>query len=148
LGRSAGRALRMLSPDLRPASAASRTDRAGDAGLIALRHEVVVLRRFSRPSPGSSEDAPAFRPGRNRIPAEQGGERAIAARAIGRRPRGGVSKPALIKSSQLSVLPDRFGFMTTDATTDGDAGHARYTYRLRVSAGARAALEAEWDRCR
>ncbi|MGI5137650.1 RNA-guided endonuclease InsQ/TnpB family protein [Streptomyces sp. CA-106110] len=38
--------------------------------------------------------------------------------------------------------------MTTDATTDGDAGHARYTYRLRVSAGARAALEAEWDRCR
>ncbi|MEU6323030.1 RNA-guided endonuclease TnpB family protein, partial [Streptomyces sp. NPDC047009] len=38
--------------------------------------------------------------------------------------------------------------MATDATTDGGAGHARYTYRLRVSAGARAALEAEWDRCR
>ncbi|MFF4155531.1 RNA-guided endonuclease InsQ/TnpB family protein [Streptomyces sp. NPDC001678] len=29
-----------------------------------------------------------------------------------------------------------------------DAGHARYTYRLRVSSAARAALVAEWDRCR
>ncbi|MFZ3500206.1 RNA-guided endonuclease InsQ/TnpB family protein [Streptomyces sp. 5.8] len=29
-----------------------------------------------------------------------------------------------------------------------DAGHARYTYRLRVSFTARAALEAEWARCR
>ncbi|WP_330301038.1 RNA-guided endonuclease InsQ/TnpB family protein [Streptomyces sp. NBC_00503] len=29
-----------------------------------------------------------------------------------------------------------------------DAGHARYTYRLRVSSTARAALEAEWARCR
>lgn len=29
-----------------------------------------------------------------------------------------------------------------------DAGHARYTYRLRVSSTARAALLAEWDRCR
>ncbi|MGW4162922.1 RNA-guided endonuclease InsQ/TnpB family protein [Streptomyces sp. NPDC004788] len=28
------------------------------------------------------------------------------------------------------------------------AGHARYTYRLRVSSTARAALSAEWDRCR
>ncbi|WPW30984.1 transposase [Streptomyces atratus] len=31
--------------------------------------------------------------------------------------------------------------------TEG-AGHARYTYRLRVSSTARAALLAEWDRCR
>ncbi|GED84642.1 RNA-guided endonuclease TnpB family protein [Streptomyces sp. 6-11-2] len=31
--------------------------------------------------------------------------------------------------------------------TDG-GGHARYTYRLRVSATARAGLEAEWGRCR
>ncbi|MFF2432607.1 RNA-guided endonuclease InsQ/TnpB family protein [Streptomyces mirabilis] len=30
---------------------------------------------------------------------------------------------------------------------EGD-GHARYTYRLRVSSGARTALEAEWSRCR
>ncbi|WP_371619848.1 RNA-guided endonuclease InsQ/TnpB family protein [Streptomyces sp. NBC_00454] len=29
-----------------------------------------------------------------------------------------------------------------------DTGHARYTYRLRVSSTARAALEAEWARCR
>ncbi|WP_075731580.1 RNA-guided endonuclease InsQ/TnpB family protein [Streptomyces acidiscabies] len=29
-----------------------------------------------------------------------------------------------------------------------DAGHARYTYRLRVSSGARTGLEAEWARCR
>ncbi|MGI5144186.1 RNA-guided endonuclease InsQ/TnpB family protein [Streptomyces sp. CA-106110] len=37
--------------------------------------------------------------------------------------------------------------MTTDATTEG-AGHARYTFRVRLSATARRALEAEWDRCR
>ncbi|MEU0072099.1 transposase [Streptomyces sp. NPDC006332] len=29
-----------------------------------------------------------------------------------------------------------------------EVGHARYTYRLRVSSTARTALEAEWDRCR
>lgn len=29
-----------------------------------------------------------------------------------------------------------------------EAGHARYTYRLRVSSTARRALGAEWDRCR
>ncbi|MFE5591795.1 RNA-guided endonuclease InsQ/TnpB family protein [Streptomyces sp. NPDC056549] len=33
-------------------------------------------------------------------------------------------------------------------TADGTAGHARYTYRLRVSSTARIALLAEWDRCR
>ncbi|MFF0808663.1 RNA-guided endonuclease InsQ/TnpB family protein [Streptomyces albogriseolus] len=37
--------------------------------------------------------------------------------------------------------------MTTPVLADG-AGHARYTYRLRVSSTARTALEAEWDRCR
>jgi hypothetical protein len=31
--------------------------------------------------------------------------------------------------------------------SEGD-GHARYAYRLRVSSGARTALEAEWSRCR
>ncbi|MER5485428.1 transposase, partial [Streptomyces sp. NPDC002812] len=31
---------------------------------------------------------------------------------------------------------------------DGKAGHARYTYRLRVSSKARTALLSEWDRCR
>lgn len=31
--------------------------------------------------------------------------------------------------------------------SEGD-GHARFTYRLRVSSGARTALEAEWSRCR
>ncbi|MGW3508673.1 RNA-guided endonuclease InsQ/TnpB family protein [Streptomyces sp. NPDC000994] len=35
------------------------------------------------------------------------------------------------------------------AVWEGDGGgHARYTYRLRVSATARAGLEAEWGRCR
>ncbi|MGI8305550.1 hypothetical protein [Saccharopolyspora hattusasensis] len=29
-----------------------------------------------------------------------------------------------------------------------DAGHARYTYRLRLSLTSRHALLAEWDRCR
>ncbi|MEU0074220.1 RNA-guided endonuclease TnpB family protein, partial [Streptomyces sp. NPDC006332] len=29
-----------------------------------------------------------------------------------------------------------------------EGGHARYTYRLRVSSTARTALAAEWDRCR
>ncbi|WP_316769376.1 RNA-guided endonuclease InsQ/TnpB family protein [Streptomyces sasae] len=37
--------------------------------------------------------------------------------------------------------------MTTSREADG-AGHARYTYRLRVSSTARTALMAEWDRCR
>ncbi|MFF3875376.1 RNA-guided endonuclease TnpB family protein, partial [Streptomyces sp. NPDC001978] len=37
--------------------------------------------------------------------------------------------------------------MTTEATT-GETGHARYTFRVRLSATARRALEAEWDRCR
>jgi putative transposase len=38
--------------------------------------------------------------------------------------------------------------MTADVQVKGDAGHARYTYRLRVSSTAHAALEAEWARCR
>jgi putative transposase len=38
--------------------------------------------------------------------------------------------------------------MTTRCEGSGDAGHARYTYRLRVSSTARAGLEAEWARCR
>ncbi|MCX4856494.1 transposase [Streptomyces canus] len=33
-------------------------------------------------------------------------------------------------------------------TAAAEAGHARYTYRLRVSSIARTALGAEWDRCR
>ncbi|MFF0094084.1 RNA-guided endonuclease InsQ/TnpB family protein [Streptomyces canus] len=33
-------------------------------------------------------------------------------------------------------------------TAVAEAGHARYTYRLRVSSTARTALGAEWDRCR
>ncbi|MFD7916739.1 RNA-guided endonuclease InsQ/TnpB family protein [Streptomyces sp. NPDC059752] len=37
--------------------------------------------------------------------------------------------------------------MTTPQTAEG-AGHARYTYRLRVSSAACTALLAEWDRCR
>ncbi|MER0480437.1 transposase [Streptomyces sp. Edi2] len=37
--------------------------------------------------------------------------------------------------------------MTTEAKTE-DAGHARWTFRLRVSSTARTALEAEWGRCR
>ncbi|MFI1470501.1 RNA-guided endonuclease InsQ/TnpB family protein [Streptomyces wuyuanensis] len=37
--------------------------------------------------------------------------------------------------------------MTTPQMSE-DAGHARYTYRLRVSSTARTGLEAEWARCR
>jgi len=37
--------------------------------------------------------------------------------------------------------------MTTEAATEA-WGHARYTYRLRLSSTARRSLEAEWDRCR
>src|SRR3954454_7561597 len=37
--------------------------------------------------------------------------------------------------------------MTTPNEAD-EAGHARYTYRLRVSSTARTALLAEWGRCR
>jgi putative transposase len=52
-----------------------------------------------------------------------------------------------IRNSQLSVLPGRFGYMTTAADME-QAGHARYTFRLRLSKTARRQLEAEWDRCR
>ncbi|MDX3577388.1 transposase [Streptomyces sp. FL07-04A] len=38
--------------------------------------------------------------------------------------------------------------MTTRREGSGDAGHARYAYRLRVSSAARAGLLAEWARCR
>ncbi|BDM73708.1 transposase [Streptomyces nigrescens] len=38
--------------------------------------------------------------------------------------------------------------MTTQVQSTEGVGHARYTYRLRVSASARAALGGEWDRCR
>ncbi|MEN3583490.1 RNA-guided endonuclease TnpB family protein, partial [Streptomyces sp. ZYX-F-203] len=38
--------------------------------------------------------------------------------------------------------------MTTPGTQRRDAGHARYTFRLRVSSTARAGLTAEWARCR
>ncbi|MFJ5219339.1 RNA-guided endonuclease InsQ/TnpB family protein [Streptomyces sp. NPDC088354] len=38
--------------------------------------------------------------------------------------------------------------MTATATVEEGAGHARYTFRLRVSSTARAGLEAEWARCR
>ncbi|MFJ5218754.1 RNA-guided endonuclease InsQ/TnpB family protein [Streptomyces sp. NPDC088354] len=38
--------------------------------------------------------------------------------------------------------------MTTTAVSEEGSGHARYTFRLRVSSTARAGLEAEWARCR
>ncbi|MFJ9374617.1 RNA-guided endonuclease TnpB family protein, partial [Streptomyces sp. NPDC101455] len=38
--------------------------------------------------------------------------------------------------------------MTTLLKASEDAGHARYTYRLRVSSTARTGLMAEWARCR
>ncbi|MFC9916210.1 hypothetical protein [Streptomyces sp. NPDC127197] len=38
--------------------------------------------------------------------------------------------------------------MTTDTTDGQETAHARYTFRLRVCAGARAALEAEGAHCR
>ncbi|MGP4092210.1 RNA-guided endonuclease InsQ/TnpB family protein, partial [Streptomyces sp. KR55] len=36
----------------------------------------------------------------------------------------------------------------TQVRAAAEAGHARYTYRLRVSSAARTVLVAEWDRCR
>jgi len=53
----------------------------------------------------------------------------------------------MIKGSQLSVLPDRLLCMTTAAIAE-DAGHTRWTFRLRVSSTALSALLGEWDRCR
>ncbi|MET9895117.1 transposase [Streptomyces sp. NPDC006465] len=41
-----------------------------------------------------------------------------------------------------------FGVVTAAERQAKGAGYARYTYRLRVSSSARAALEAEWARCR
>lgn len=38
--------------------------------------------------------------------------------------------------------------MTAGAISEEGAGHARYTYRLRVPSAARTALLSEWDRCR
>ncbi|WLQ36087.1 transposase [Streptomyces castrisilvae] len=38
--------------------------------------------------------------------------------------------------------------MTTTAVTEQGSGHARYTFRLRMSSTALAGLEAEWARCR
>ncbi|MGX2994456.1 RNA-guided endonuclease InsQ/TnpB family protein [Streptomyces sp. JNUCC 64] len=38
--------------------------------------------------------------------------------------------------------------MATPSKVPGDVGHARYSYRLRVSSTARAGLMAEWARCR
>lgn len=38
--------------------------------------------------------------------------------------------------------------MTTPRAESGDTGHARYTYRLRLSSTAEKSLLAEWDRCR
>jgi len=38
--------------------------------------------------------------------------------------------------------------MTADTRTAQESGHARYTFRVRVSKTARRALEVEWDRCR
>ncbi len=49
---------------------------------------------------------------------------------------------------QLSYLPGRLLSMTGTLKATEYAGCARYTYRLRVSAGANTALAAEWDRCR
>lgn len=70
-----------------------------------------------------------------------------SARRIGVLPATERGSPTVIKCSQLSVLPSRFGCMRTSARAES-AGHARYTFRVRVSKTARGALEAEWDRCR
>jgi putative transposase len=41
-----------------------------------------------------------------------------------------------------------FGVMTTPSSRESGVGHARFTYRLRLSSTAQRALLAEWDRCR
>lgn len=50
----------------------------------------------------------------------------------------------------LSAVVSRGGYvgLVTAHQRSERSGHARYTYRLRVSSTARAALEAEWARCR
>ncbi|MFH8739414.1 hypothetical protein ACH4F5_49765, partial [Streptomyces sp. NPDC017964] len=96
-------------------------------------------------SPDSSESALAFGPGRYRIPGEQGREGRIVVGAIRRPSRVMMRNPSEIGCAQLSVLPDRLCFVTSGALAAG-GGHARYTFRLRLSSTAIRALEAEWAR--
>lgn len=53
-----------------------------------------------------------------------------------------------LHSLLLSVAGVRLWSMTTAGSRADGGGHARYTFRLRVSSAARAALEGEWARCR
>ncbi|MDI2127758.1 RNA-guided endonuclease InsQ/TnpB family protein [Yinghuangia seranimata] len=48
----------------------------------------------------------------------------------------------------MSVRVARVARVTTTRAAEEAAGHARYTYRLRLSSAARVALLAEWSRCR
>jgi putative transposase len=56
----------------------------------------------------------------------------------------GVSFDTVAGVAELSVLGATVGFVGSTS----DDGKVRYRYRLRLSAGARALLLAEWDRCR
>ncbi|MGW5548042.1 RNA-guided endonuclease TnpB family protein, partial [Streptomyces sp. NPDC003998] len=61
-------------------------------------------------SPGSSEDALAFGPGRNRTPAERGRDSRIAVRAIRRPPRTAVEK----REARPSLNYTKRGFRLRD----------------------------------
>ncbi|MFI8104782.1 RNA-guided endonuclease InsQ/TnpB family protein [Streptomyces sp. NPDC086023] len=53
-----------------------------------------------------------------------------------------------LRSLSLSVGVVRFLVVTAALACEGVSGHARYSFRLRVSSSARIALEGEWARCR
>lgn len=98
-------------------------------------------------SPDSSEHALAFRPGRNRTPFERGGDGRFTGGAERRPPGDGVRQPSKINCSQPPLITYKLWFMLMHGQTE-DAGHARLTFRLRVSSLARAELMGEWCRCR
>jgi hypothetical protein len=112
----------------------------GVQGVVHRLAEGLLAKVFHRVPPRMP---PAW-PGRNRTPAEEGRDSRIAVRAIRRPLRTAVMPPTMIEGSQLPVGSGGFGCMTTEATTK-DTGHARYTFRVRVSNTARRQLEAEWD---
>lgn len=68
---------------------------------------------------------------------------------LGAEPRsGGLRCTSDLQSLSLSVGETSLGSMSTALMDLGEAGHARHTFRVRVSSTALTRLEAEWARCR